>query len=114
MEVSKETSMPKSLRNYEKKNNAWNIRRLVDESFIPSTQRIILKIVKFFMSFFGLFQKFWFFQTNWLFQKTLTDPKPFCSIDLSFKGGQNFAISAIVLCREFFGTNFLLILFDLY
>ena len=22
-------------KNYEKKNNAWNIRRLVDESFIP-------------------------------------------------------------------------------
>ena len=37
---------PKSLRNYEK-NNAWNIRRLVDESFVPSTQRIILKIVGF-------------------------------------------------------------------
>ena len=33
-------------RNYEK-NNAWNIRRLVDESFIPATQRIILKIVEF-------------------------------------------------------------------
>ena len=31
---------PKSIRNYEKKNNAWNIRRLVDESFI-------LKIVGF-------------------------------------------------------------------
>ena len=30
-----------------KKNNAWNIRRLVDESFVPSTQRIILKIVGF-------------------------------------------------------------------
>ena len=29
---------PKSIRNYEKK-NAWNIRRLVDESFVPSTQR---------------------------------------------------------------------------
>ena len=28
----------KSIRNYEK-NNAWNIRRLVDESFVPSTQR---------------------------------------------------------------------------
>ena len=27
---------PKSIRNYEK-NNAWNIRRLVDESFVPST-----------------------------------------------------------------------------
>ena len=31
-------------RNYEKKKNTWNIRRLVDESFIPATQRIILKI----------------------------------------------------------------------
>ena len=29
---------PKSIRNY-KKNNAWNIRCLVDESFVPSTQR---------------------------------------------------------------------------
>ena len=29
------------------------------------------------------FQKFWFFQKNWLFQKILTDPKPFCTIDLS-------------------------------
>ena len=28
---------PKTIRNYEK-NNAWNIRHLVDESFIPSTQ----------------------------------------------------------------------------
>ena len=40
---------PKSIRNYEK-NNAWNIRRLVDESFVPATpviQRIILKIVEF-------------------------------------------------------------------
>ena len=30
-----------------KKNNTWNIRRLVDESFVPATQRIILKIVEF-------------------------------------------------------------------
>ena len=30
-----------------KKNNAWNIRRLLDESFVPSTQHIILKIVGF-------------------------------------------------------------------
>ena len=37
---------PKSIRNYGK-NKAWNIRRLVDESFVPSTQRIILKIVGF-------------------------------------------------------------------
>ena len=37
---------PKSIRNYEK-NNAWNIRRLVDELFVPSTQRIKLKIVGF-------------------------------------------------------------------
>ena len=29
------------------KNNAWKIRRLVDESFVPSTQNIILKIVRF-------------------------------------------------------------------
>ena len=30
-----------------KKNNTWNIRRLVNESFVPVTQRIILKIVGF-------------------------------------------------------------------
>ena len=30
-----------------KKNNTWNIRRLVLESFVPATQRIILKIVGF-------------------------------------------------------------------
>ena len=29
---------PKSIRNYEKK-NTWNVRRLVDESFVPSAQR---------------------------------------------------------------------------
>ena len=29
---------PKSIRNY-KKNNAWNIRRLVNESFVPANQR---------------------------------------------------------------------------
>ena len=29
---------PKSMRNY-KKNNPWNIRRLVDESFVPANQR---------------------------------------------------------------------------
>ena len=32
-----------------KNNNAWNIRRLVDESFVPATQRIILKIVGFYI-----------------------------------------------------------------
>ena len=36
---------PKSKRNYEK-NSAWNIRPLVNESFNPVTQRIILKIVR--------------------------------------------------------------------
>ena len=30
-----------------KKNNTWNIRRLVNEMIVPSTQRIILKIVGF-------------------------------------------------------------------
>ena len=30
-----------------KKNNTWNIRHLVDESFVPANQRIILKIVGF-------------------------------------------------------------------
>ena len=34
---------PKSIRNYEK-NNAWNIRRLVDESFVPSTHKPALYI----------------------------------------------------------------------
>ena len=29
---------PKSIRNY-KKNNAWNIRRLVNESFVPPSQQ---------------------------------------------------------------------------
>ena len=29
---------PKSIKNYEK-SNAWNIKRLVDESFVPSTHR---------------------------------------------------------------------------
>ena len=29
---------PKFIRNYEK-NNAWNIRRLVNESFVPATQQ---------------------------------------------------------------------------
>ena len=29
---------PKSIRNYEKK-YTWNVRRLVDESFVPSAQR---------------------------------------------------------------------------
>jgi hypothetical protein len=33
-------------RNYEKI-NAWNIKSLVDESFVPLTQSIILKIVGF-------------------------------------------------------------------
>ena len=28
----------KSIKNYENKNNAWNIRCLVDELFVPSTQ----------------------------------------------------------------------------
>ena len=30
-----------------KKYNTWNIRRLVDELFVPATHRIVLKIVKF-------------------------------------------------------------------
>ena len=30
-----------------KKYNAWNIRRLVDESLVPATKQIILKIVGF-------------------------------------------------------------------
>ena len=37
---------PKSINNYEK-NNAWNIRQFFDESFVPSTQCIILKITGF-------------------------------------------------------------------
>ena len=38
---------PKSIKNNEK-NNTGNIRRLVDESFDPATQRLILKIVGFY------------------------------------------------------------------
>ena len=34
-------------RNCEKKINTWNIRRLINETIVPSTQRIILKIVGF-------------------------------------------------------------------
>ena len=34
-----------------KKNNSWNIRHLVDESFVPVTQYIILKIVGFIFGF---------------------------------------------------------------
>ena len=30
-----------------KNKNSWNIRYLVDESFVPATQRIVLKIVRF-------------------------------------------------------------------
>ena len=37
-----------------KNNNAWNIRRLVDESFVPSTHRIILKIVGFPIMIYGV------------------------------------------------------------
>ena len=47
---------PKSIRNYEKKNNAWNIRRLVDESFVLSTQQpsvLLLKIVGFLVHFYA-------------------------------------------------------------
>ena len=51
----KSFEFPKSTRNYEK-NDAWNIRRLVDESFVPSTQRIILNIVRFLFS--GAFVSF--------------------------------------------------------
>ena len=41
-----------------KKNNTWTIRRLVDESFVPSTQRIILKIVVFLGN--------WYNEETWL------------------------------------------------
>ena len=37
----KSFEFPKSTRNY-KKNNAWNIRRMVNDSFAPANQRIIL------------------------------------------------------------------------
>ena len=36
---TKRFECPKSIRNYEK-NNACNIRRLVDESFVPATQQM--------------------------------------------------------------------------
>ena len=38
-------------RNYEKKNNTRNIRCLVDESFVPANQHIVLKIVGFHNGF---------------------------------------------------------------
>ena len=44
---------PKYIRNYEK-NNAWNIRRLVDESFVPAIQHVVLKIVGFLFCKFAL------------------------------------------------------------
>ena len=37
-------------RNYEKIDNTWNIRDLVDESFVPANRFIILKIVGFLAS----------------------------------------------------------------
>ena len=39
------------------KNNTWNIRRLVDESFVPVTQRFLLKIVEFQHSTFNSLTK---------------------------------------------------------
>ena len=39
------------------KKNTWNIRRLVAESFVPSTQRIILKIVGFLVEEGHIFVK---------------------------------------------------------
>ena len=35
----------------EKKNDTWNIRRLINETIIPSTQCIIFKIVGFLFEF---------------------------------------------------------------
>ena len=37
--------MQRTLQEIMKKKNTWNIRPLVDESFVQATQRIILKIV---------------------------------------------------------------------
>ena len=61
-----------------KRNNAWNIRRLVDESFVPSTQRIMLKIVGFLaakadtvLCHFNLWLK-----SEWLSEKKDTKSKP--------------------------------------
>ena len=39
--------MQRILQGIMKKNNTWNIRRLVNESFDPATQSIILKIIGF-------------------------------------------------------------------
>ena len=39
--------MKRFLQEVMKKNNTWNIRHLVDESFFPATKRIKLKIVGF-------------------------------------------------------------------
>ena len=35
------------MQDFRKKNNTWNIRCLVHDSFVPSTQLIILKIIGF-------------------------------------------------------------------
>ena len=42
----------------------WNIRCLVDESFVPATQRIILKIVGFDNSYLAIDEKTNLFQTS--------------------------------------------------
>ena len=39
--------LKKDLQEINKKNNTWNIRRLVGETIVSSTQHIIVKIVRF-------------------------------------------------------------------
>ena len=50
----------KNFARYYEKRNTWNIRQLVDESFVPATQRIILKIVGFYAT--HLLQLFFWFR----------------------------------------------------
>ena len=48
---------------YEKKNNAWNIRRLVDESFILSAQRtsvLYCRLTDFWTLLNSFFHKLYF------------------------------------------------------
>ena len=51
-----------------KKNDAWNIRRLVDELFVPVTQHIILKIVGFLLPSIAAaavdLKEYWFMHDN--------------------------------------------------
>ena len=53
--LKKEFWVPHVYKKLWKRNNAWNIRPLVDELIVPATQLIILKIVGFYDCFWSLF-----------------------------------------------------------